>query len=111
MELPCKIYDWFWYWCPSDMVNDGTVGGVLSTCSKTVEFEHLLSRSQMVVFIQTSPSARLAWDCWEVDWFTLPSYNNVVEEMNNFFKTNISIKYFINLKKLYRRGVTLGHLC
>ena len=26
-------------------------------------------------------------------------YNKVVEEMNNFFKTNISIKYFINLKK------------
>ena len=38
-------------------------------------------------------------------------YNKVVEEMDNFFKTNISIKYFINLKKLYRRGVTLGHLC
>ena len=38
-------------------------------------------------------------------------YNKVVEEMNNFFKTNISIKYFINLKKLYRRGVTFGHLC
>ena len=38
-------------------------------------------------------------------------YNKVVEEMNIFFKTNISIKYFINLKKLHRRGVTLGHLC
>lgn len=38
-------------------------------------------------------------------------YNKVVEEMNNFLKTNISIKYFINLKKLYRRGITLGHLC
>ena len=31
-------------------------------------------------------------------------YNKVVEEMNNFLKTNISIKYFINLRKLYRRG-------
>lgn len=37
-------------------------------------------------------------------------YNKVVEEMNIFFKTNISIKYFINLKKLYRRGVKLSHL-
>ena len=37
-------------------------------------------------------------------------YNNVVEEMDNFFKTNISMKYYLNLRKLYRR-VILGHLC
>lgn len=38
-------------------------------------------------------------------------YNKVVEEMNIFFKTNINIKYYHNLKKLYSRGITLGHLC
>ena len=38
-------------------------------------------------------------------------YNKVVEEMNNIFKTNICIKYYLNLRKLYRRGITIGHLC
>lgn len=42
---------------------------------------------------------------------TRRSYNKVVEEMNKFFKTHINIKYYLNLKKLYRRGVTIGHLC
>lgn len=37
-------------------------------------------------------------------------YNKVVEEINIFFKTNISIKYYLNLKKNYKRGITLGHL-
>lgn len=41
---------------------------------------------------------------------TRRSYNKVVEEMNIFFKTNISIKYYLNFKKFYKRGITLGHL-
>ena len=42
---------------------------------------------------------------------TRRNYDKVIKEMKYFFKTNINIKYYHNLKKLYSKGITLGHLC
>ncbi len=42
----------------------------------------------------------------------IPKENTKSHRRNeSFLKTNINIKYYHNLKKLYSKGITLGHLC